>query len=121
MIYADLMEWWLYACCGRRNPRVVWFGHDPSVQVAEYPAMRKGSWQHVAVRLPRLTHRNSVIDEWFEAARLLYQDPDCDYSGTFSNTEFARYMKNALSRRSEIRKHIKDLLLQALRSIATDA
>jgi hypothetical protein len=120
-IYADLMEWWLYGCYGRRKPRAVWRNQRPSVQAEIYPPMPKGSWQHAAVRLPRLSRRNSVIDEWFEAARLLNREPDSDYSGTFSNTEFARYMKNALGRTREIRKHIKDLLEQALTSIATGA
>jgi hypothetical protein len=120
-IYADLMEWWLYGCHDRRKPRAVWRDQHPSVQAESYPPMPPGSWQHAAVRLPRLTRRHRAIDEWFDAARLLYREPDCDYSGTFSNTEFALYMKNALGRRREIRKHIKGLLQQALTSVATDA
>lgn len=115
MIYAELTEWWLFGCYGRCNPRVKWPG-APSI----YPPMPRGSWQRAAVRLPKLTRRNRVVNAWFEAALLLNRDPVDGYSASFSKAEFAMYMKNAFLKRNKIRKQIKDLLRQALGSIAAE-
>lgn len=120
LIYCDLVEWCLYASCGRRKARHIRLGHDPSLGWEDQTPIKKGSWQHAAVRLPLLGRRNAVIDQWFEVARLLSRDPESEYFQYFSPTDFACYMKNALSNRSKIRKHIKDLLEQALRSIARE-
>lgn len=119
-IYWRLTDWWLRCVPRSGRPRVSWPGHDVAVQAQSYPEAPEGSWQYLAMRLPALTRRDSIINQWFEAARLLNRDDIFGYSHLFSVTEFPAYMMNALKRRNEIRKNIKDLLEQAVGTIASE-
>jgi hypothetical protein len=116
-IYARVTDWWLHAAASGRRPRVKWAGHDIAVQAASYPTKPKGSWKYCAPRLPELTQRDGVITQWLHTCKSCYLD---GWPEIFPEKDFTRYMMNVLRRRKQIRKRIKDLLEQALHTVAVE-